>query len=381
MMKNKARKDAVLKDVSPKKGIQGKGTLGEALREQGVSRRSFMKFFASTASMMALPPAMIPIIAKAIEQARRPSVIWLSFQECTGCTESLTRASTSTLENLIFDAISLDYHHTLQAASGEQAEAAREAAMEENYGEYLLIVDGSIPMGNPGYSTIAGVSNIDMLTEAAKGAAAIIAVGTCSTFGGIPHADPNPTGAVSVGEIITDKPIINVPGCPPIPVVITGVLAHFLTFGELPELDHLGRPKAFYGKSIHDRCYRRPFYDKGLFAETFDDEGARKGWCLFKLGCKGPTTYNACATVKWNDGTSFPIEAGHPCLGCSEPDFWDGGGFYRALSLPTENIAQTIVYTAAGAAAAGLAVGALNRAKKKASNKAHIKITIEDLEQ
>ena len=376
MMKNKARKEALLKEETP-----GKGTLGEALREQGVSRRSFMKYFASTASMMALPSAMIPVIARAMEQARRPSVIWLSFQECTGCTESLTRANTSTLENLIFDAISLDYHHTLQAASGHQAEAAREAAMEENFGEYLLVVDGSIPMGNPGYSTIAGISNVDMLKEAAKGAAAIIAVGTCSTYGGIPHADPNPTGAVSVGEIIKDKPIINVPGCPPIPVVITGVLAHFLTFGELPELDHLGRPKAFYGKSIHDRCYRRPFYDKGLFAETFDDEGAKKGWCLFKLGCKGPTTYNACATTKWNDGTSFPIEAGHPCLGCSEPDFWDGGSFYRALSLPTENIAQTAVYTAAGAAVAGLAVGALNRAKKKASNKAHIKITIKDLEQ
>ncbi len=369
MMKDKARKDAVLKDVPRDMQTPVKGTLGEALREQGVSRRSFMKYFASTASMMALPPAMIPIIAKAMEQARRPSVIWLSFQECTGCTESLTRASTSTLENLIFDAISLDYHHTLQAASGEQAEAARETAMEENYGEYLLVVDGSIPMGNPGYSTIAGISNVDMLKDAAKGAAAIIAVGTCSTFGGIPHADPNPTGAVSVGEIIKDKPIINVPGCPPIPVVITGVLAHFLTFGELPELDHLGRPKAFYGQSIHDRCYRRPFYDKGLFAETFDDEGAKKGWCLFKLGCKGPTTYNACATTKWNNGTSFPIEAGHPCLGCSEPGFWDGGGFYRALSLPTENIAQTIVYTAAGATVAGLAVGALNRAKKKASNK------------
>jgi len=220
-------------------------------------------------------------------------------------------------------------------------------------------------MGNPGYSTIAGISNHDMLVDAAKGAAAIIAVGTCSTYGGIPHASPNPTGAVSVSDIIKDKPIVNVPGCPPIPVVITGVLAHYLTFGTLPELDHIGRPAAFYGNSIHDRCYRRPFYDKGKFAETFDDEGARKGWCLFKLGCKGPTTYNACATTKWNDGTSFPIEAGHPCLGCSEPDFWDGGGFYRALSMPTENIAKTAAYTATGAAVAGIALGALNRAKKK----------------
>jgi len=367
------------KDLSIKNAVPEKGTLGEALRSQGVSRRSFMKFCATTASMMALPPSMIPTIARALEKARRPSVIWLSFQECTGCTESLTRAHTSTIESLIFDSISLDYHHTLQAAAGSAAEAAREAAMEENFGSYLLVVDGSIPLANPGYSTIAGVSNLDMLTESAKGAAAIIAVGTCATYGGIPHANPNPTGAVSVKDIITDKPIINVPGCPPIPVVITGVLAHFLTFGSLPELDHIGRPKAFYGQSIHDRCYRRPFYDKGQFAETFDDEGAKKGWCLYKLGCKGPTTYNACATTKWNNGTSFPIESGHPCIGCSEPDFWDGGGFYKALSMPTENLSQTAVYAAAGAAAAGAVIGAMNRGKKNASNKIHIKTTIEDL--
>ena len=366
--------------IQPESGQLNK-TLGETLRSQGVSRRSFLKFCAATASMMALSPAMIPRIAHALESARRPSVIWLSFQECTGCTESLTRAHTPTVESLIFDSISLDYHHTLQAAAGHGAEEAREAAMEENFGKYLLVVDGSIPMDNPGYSTIAGISNYDMLMESAKGAAAIIAVGTCATYGGIPHANPNPTGAVSVGDLIKDKPIINVPGCPPIPVVITGVLSHFLTFGTIPELDHIGRPKVFYGQSIHDRCYRRPFYDKGLFAETFDDEGARKGWCLYKLGCKGPTTYNACATTKWNDGTSFPIEAGHPCLGCSEPDFWDGGGFYKALSMPTENITETAIYTAAGAVAAGVALGAMNRGKKNKAAAAHDKTTIDDLEK
>lgn len=356
-------------------------TLGEALRSQGVSRRSFLKFCAATASMMALPPSMIPTIANALEKARRPSVIWLSFQECTGCTESLTRAHTATIESLIFDSISLDYHHTLQAAAGHAAEAAREAAMEENDGQYLLVVDGSIPLGNPGYSTIAGISNYDMLMDTAKGAAAIISVGTCAAFGGIPHAKPNPTGAVSVGDIIKDKPIINVPGCPPIPVVITGVLTHFLTFGAIPDLDDLGRPKTFFGQSIHDRCYRRPFYDKGLFAETFDDEGARLGWCLYKLGCKGPTTYNACATTKWNGGVSFPIESGHPCLGCSEPDFWDGGGFYKAISMPTENITKTAIYSAAAGVAAGVAIGATGRMKKAGAGKAHQKVTIDDLEK
>jgi len=341
--------------------------LGDYLRMQGVSRRGFLKYCSATASLMALPPAAAAQVADALATARRPSVIWLSFQECTGCTESLTRSHAPTVESLIFDAISLDYHHTLQAASGEAAEAARHAAMEENHGQYLLVVDGSIPTGNPGYSTIAGISNLEMLEETAAGAAAVIAVGTCAAFGGIPQAAPNPTGAVSVSDIITDKPIINVSGCPPIPVVITGVLAHYLTFGTIPELDPLGRPAAFYGQTIHDRCYRRPFYERGQFAQTFDDEGARKGWCLYEVGCKGPTTYNACATLKWNEGTSFPIGAGHGCIGCSEPGFWDHGSFYQPISAGLWGSRDALL----GAAAAGAALGigsalAARRRQKKA---------------
>lgn len=342
-------------------------TLGEYLRLQGVSRRGFLKYCSATASIMALPPSAAGLVADALATARRTSVIWLSFQECTGCTESLTRSHAPTVESLIFDAISLDYHHTLQAAAGTGAEDARKAAMEENAGKYLLVVDGSIPIGNPAFSTIAGVSNLAMLKETAANAAAIVAVGTCAAFGGLPNADPNPTGAVSVSEIITDKPIINVSGCPPIPVVITGVLAHYLTFGTIPELDALGRPVAFFGQNIHDRCYRRPFYERGQFAETFDDEGARKGWCLYKLGCKGPTTYNACATLKWNEGTSFPIQSGHGCIGCSEPDFWDKGGFYNPISAGMWGSRDALL----GAAAAGAALGigsalAARRRQKKA---------------
>ena len=339
--------------------------LGEYLRTQGVSRRGFLKFCSATASLMALPPSAVAQVAEALATARRPSVIWLSFQECTGCTESLTRSHAPTIESLIFDAISLDYHHTLQAAAGHGAEAAREAAQEENKGEYILVVDGSIPVGNPAYSTIAGISNLDMLKDSAKDCFAIVAVGTCAAFGGIPNARPNPTGAVSVSEIITDKPIINVSGCPPIPVVITGVLAHFLTFGSIPELDALGRPAAFFGQNIHDRCYRRPFYERGEFAETFDDEGARNGWCLYKLGCKGPTTYNACATVKWNQGMGFPIQAGHGCIGCSEPNFWDKGGFYDALSIGDWGTREALLGAAAAGAAVGIGSALAARAKKK----------------
>lgn len=340
-------------------------TLGDYLAAQGLSRRGFLKFCSATASLMALPPTAVGRVAEALAAARRPSVIWLSFQECTGCTESLTRSHAPSLESLIFDAISLDYHHTLQVAAGTAAEEAREAAMQASRGEYLLVVDGSIPMGNPGYSTIAGISNVDMLRESARDAAAIIAVGTCAAFGGIPHANPNPTGAVAVSDIVTDKPIVNISGCPPIPVVITGVLAQYLTFGKIPELDHLGRPAAFFGQSIHDRCYRRPFYERGQFARSFDDEGARKGWCLYELGCKGPTTYNACATVKWNGGTSFPIGSGHGCLGCSEPDFWDKGSFYTPIAAGLWGSREALIGAAAAGAALGVGSALAARARKK----------------
>ena len=355
--------------------------IGSALREAGISRRDFLGFCATLAAAYALPAASVGAIAAALEKAPRASVIWLSFQECTGCTESLTRSHAPTIEGLILEQISLDYHHTLQAAAGEAAEQARMEAMRANAGKYLLIVDGSVPLGNAGYSTIAGVSNVDMLKEVAQGAAAVIAVGTCAAYGGIPAAQPNPTGAVPVSRLITDKPVVNVPGCPPIPVVITGVLAHFLTFGGLPELDDQGRPKIFYGESIHDRCYRRPFYDQGKFAETFDDEGARRGWCLFKLGCKGPVTYNACATTKWNNGVSFPIQSGHGCLGCSQPGFWDMGPFYKALSMPTANVEKAAGIAAAAGVAAGAAMAVANRGKKAAAKAAHAPVTVEDLEQ
>jgi hydrogenase small subunit len=240
-------------------------------------------------------------------------VIWLSFQECTGCTESLTRSFSPTVENLILDVISLDYHHTLQAAAGDAAEHAREQAMHANEGKYLVVVDGSLPGpdANPATPPSPASATCEMLKDTVAGAAAVVAVGTCAAFGGLPKADPNPSGAVAVQDMVKDKPVINVSGCPPMPMVITGVLAQYLTFGKLPELDEYNRPLAFFGQSIHDRCYRRPFYDKGLFAETFDDEGAKKGWCLYRLGCKGPMTYNACATMKWNGGVSWPVESGH----------------------------------------------------------------------
>src|SRR5487761_2139419 len=355
------------------KRMSRRETIGELLVQRGISRRALLKYSARLAALMALPPTAAEALADALAAARRQSVIWLSFQECTGCTESLTRSFNPTIEDMIFNLISLDYHETLQAVSGAAAEEARLTSMRENKGKYVLVVDGSVSTKDGGvYSTNAGKTNLQVLRETAEHALALISVGACAAFGGIPHAHPNPTGAVPVSEIITDKPVINIPGCPPIPEAMAGTIAYLVTFGKLPDLDHLNRPKSIFGDTIHDRCYRRPFYDKGLFAKSFDDEGARKGWCLYEVGCKGPVTYNACATLKWNGGVSFPIQSGHGCLGCSEPDFWDKGGFYRPLSSNTGSPAAVV----GGAAAAGIGIGVasavlVRRHKRDATKEPH----------
>ena len=294
-------------------------TLGEMLAERGVSRRSFLKFASYTASILALPPTAATAIAEGLAKARRQSVIWLSFQECTGCTESITRASSPSIEDLIFDFISLDYHHTLQNASGHLAELAREQAMEENKGEYLVIVDGSVPLKDDGvYSTIAGMTNLQMLQDTVRNAKAVISVGSCAAFGGIPGANPNPTGAVAIDEIITDKPVINIAGCPPIPEVITASLVYTLANGAPPPVDGQGRPLFAYGRTIHEHCPRRAQFDAGRFAREFGDEGHRLGYCLFALGCKGPETYANCSTLHFNETPDlWPIGIGAPCFGCT----------------------------------------------------------------
>lgn len=339
-------------------------TYYESIIKQGYSRRDFLKFATYITAYMGLETSMIGQVVKALETTYRVPVIWEHFQECTCCSESFIRSDHPIVADIILDKISLDYTLTLMAASGHQAEAAKQATMEKYKGEYILCVEGSVPLGDDGnYCCIAGRSAKDILLESAAGAKAIIAWGSCASNGCVQAAYPNPTEATPIHKIIKNKPIIRVPGCPPIGEVMAGVIVHLVSFGRLPELDGLGRPKAFYSKRVHDSCYRRPYYDAGLFTESFDDENAKKGYCLYKVGCRGPMTYNACGTIKWNNGVSYPIQSGHGCIGCSEEDFWDNGPFYERLTglhgFGIESSADTIGMVAAGALAGGLAVHAV----------------------
>ena len=296
----------------------------------GITRREFMKFCAGITATMGLPAAMSMRIAEAATSPQRPPVIWISAQECTGCTESLLRSTHPTLEQLILESISLDYHETLNAGAGHQAEAAKYASMEANKGKYILVVDGSIPTKDGGiYCKVANKTILQHVEEGAAGAAAIIAIGSCASWGGIPSSGPNPTGAKAVHEIIKDKPIVNIPGCPPNPYNFLATVLHFLAFGRLPELDDKARPKFAYGRLIHENCERRPHFDAGRFAIEFGDEGHRRGWCLYKLGCKGPETYANCPAVLFGDvgPGSWPVGTGHPCFGCTE----QGIGFNKPI--------------------------------------------------
>ena len=374
-------------------------TLEDAVEDVGqrleMPRREFLQFCATLAVTMGLPAGAEAAVAEAIAAAKRPSVIWLHFQECTGCSESLLRAEHPTLDKLILDVISLDYHETLMAAAGHQAEAARKDAMAANKGKYVLVVEGAIPTKQNGiYCKIGGQTAIDMVKECAADAAAVIAIGSCASWGGMPStipsirgADSSPSGSAGVAEIL-GKPVVTIPGCPPNPYHFLATAVHFLTFGSLPEVDQLGRPKFAYGRIIHEHCERRAHFDAGRFAHEFGDEGHRKGYCLYKLGCKGPETYANCSTIGFGDvgESNWPVACGHPCIGCTEK----GIGFtkpihataqLRGMSPPasypriveqqgkTGFAGAAALAAIAGAAAGGAAMLAKNLGKQDAEQK------------
>jgi hydrogenase small subunit len=301
----------------PSEAIQ---TTEPATFRNGVDRRTFLKVVAQAAAAIGLSGTMAAKFISAVEKGARPSVIWLHFQECTGCTESLLRTSHPGLAEVLFDLISLDYHETLMAAAGHQAEEALEAAIKKNAGKFILVVEGAVPTKENGiYMQIANKTGVDMLKHVAKSAGAIVAIGSCASWGGIPSADPNPTGARGIGEILPDKVIVTLPGCPANPYILLGTLLQYVALGKLPELDELGRPKFAYGRTIHEHCPRRAHFDAGRFAEEFGDEGHRLGYCLYKLGCKGPSTHASCSVLHFCEVVdAWPIGLGHPCFGCTE---------------------------------------------------------------
>lgn len=307
--------------------------LSEALKLRGVSRRKFIEFCGTMVATLALPPRYLAQVVEAVGKSKKPVLVWMEFQDCAGNTESILRASHPTVLEVVLDLLSWEYHETIMAGAGKQAEAALQRVVKQEKGKYLAVVEGAIPLADGGvYCTVAGRTALDLAREVCGNAAASIAVGACAWDGGLVAAKPNPTGAVGLEEAVPGVKIVNMPGCPQNPVNTVAVLVHYLTFGELPATDQYHRPLFAYGRLIHDQCERRAHYDAGRYVEEWGDEGHRKGWCLYKMGCKGPQGTFNCPNARWNDQTSWPVKAGHGCLACASYRFWDTKSpFYERL--------------------------------------------------
>ncbi|RLG59629.1 MAG: NiFe hydrogenase [Candidatus Hydrothermarchaeota archaeon] len=310
-------------------------------------------------------------------------ICWLNGAECAGCTISFAQAVEPDLISILTEItvgtsglpIALpDYAEVIHPASGSLAEELKEEVWKKAAMK-ILVVEGAVQ--NEGYCTVGVDENgnpkdfRDHVLDAAKVADAIVAVGQCATFGGIPSGSPNPTGAMGVREFLKkqgiNKTVINLPCCPAHPDHIVITLAAVM-IGAIPELDKYGRPKVFFGKNMHDElCPYRPYYDRGIFKTTPGGEG-----CRFKMGCKGPVTWTDCALRKWNNHVSFCNET-NICLGCAEPGWPDKfSPFYKEvtelpklLGMSAKSLGEGLVVASAGITAVHLAKRALTKGKKE----------------
>ena len=278
---------------------------------------------------LALPSDFAPLAQRVFELAPRTKVVWLHLAECTGCSESFLRSVYPNLAELLLDFVDLTYHETLMISTGWQAEVSLEELLASN-DEFILAVEGGVAALDTHFLTIGAkaTSGFELLQQAASKAKAVFAMGTCSCYGGIQAANPNPTRCAGISEVISQK-VVQVPGCPPSDINIVANLAFYALFQTLPNLDANNRPKWAYGKCLHDMCERKAKFESGIFAQKFDDELAKSGACLFKVGCKGPYAFSNCPKTKFNDKISWSIQAGHGCIACCEPNFWDDFGVYE----------------------------------------------------
>jgi hydrogenase small subunit len=291
----------------------------------GLTRRRFLQLSAGSAAAAGVSSLWGPELANALldpEKGNAP-VIWLQGQSCAGCSVSLLNATHPDIADTLLDVINLQYHPNISATQGNLVVEVLERAEKELAGKFYLVMEGDIPTKDEGLYCTVGEKNgkpitiLEWVERLGGAAAAVIAVGACATFGGIPAAPPNPTGAKGVKEVIPGATVINIPGCPIHPDDVIGTIAHILLFG-VPELDELGRPVFLFGtdKLIHDNCERRAHFDEGKFATSFSDPG-----CLYELGCRGPVTYSPCPIRRWNSGVNWCIGAGAPCIGCFAPEY------------------------------------------------------------
>lgn len=300
--------------------------LESAMDSLDIAKHEVNSWVSMITANMKLHPNFEEVVEKGVKALNKVPIIWLELADCSGNSEAFIKSTNPAIEDLIFDYISLDYHELLMSASGDQSESVLDDIIKNQKGEYVLIVEGAVPLAMDGkFLRIGrhGETGVELLKRCAKDAALVLAVGSCAFDGGVVAAAPNPTGAVGVAEALERDDVINISGCPTNPTNIVGTLLSYIMFEELPALDEFNRPLWAYQGRIHDNCERRGHFELGEFVQEWGDEGAKKAWCLFEMGCKGPYANANCSTMKFNAGVSWPVQAGHGCMGCVEQGFFD----------------------------------------------------------
>lgn len=286
------------------------------------SRREVLKLGALLAAGLGLDSTYAAVFADGFQKIAtgQTKILWLQGMSCSGCSMSFLNSNEPNVADVITTMISLVYHSTLSAAQG--AEAMRVIDQMLNSNDFVLVLEGSVPAGMPEACTMGGRTLESILIPAIKNAKAIVAVGTCATFGGIPAAEGNPTGSVGMKDFMQSKGLtyqnrlVNCPSCPVHPESVWGTLAYVVAKG-YPEVNpKLLTPMMFYAHSVHDECPRYHYWEKEQFAARFGDEG-----CLFKLGCLGPLSHTRCPRRQWNGGVNWCIRAAAPCVGCTSESF------------------------------------------------------------
>jgi hydrogenase small subunit len=277
-------------------------------------------------------------------------VFWLAGMSCDGCTISVAGATNPSVESLLAGAVPalpkmLLHHPVLSVEAGHEFVRNFELAWQGKLADpYVVVYEGSIAderiaAKTGGYWAALGVEKVngqnrpvptaEWLTRLAPGAAAVIAIGTCATWGGVPAAYGNVTGAMSVMDFLGAEyrsafglPVINVPGCAPIGDNFMETVAAILLFlqglGPLPEFDELGRPAWLFRETVHRGCTRAGFYEEGTFAKEYGDKE-----CLVAIGCWGPVVN--CNMVERGaiNHMGGCMKAGGVCIGCTMPGFPD----------------------------------------------------------
>ena len=345
-----------------------------------MKRRDFLKLAATTGISIALSqlkPTVLEVLAQAKDYVH---ICWLNGAGCTGCSISFAQAADPDIVELLCSItvgnsglpIALpDWMYVIHPAAGTLGvDLIEEWIAHRGPGPKIMVVEGAVQ--NPGFCETGERDFRDWVKDCAAAADYIVAFGSCAAYGGIPHAKGNATGAMGVQDFLRQvgmgekaKTVINLPRCPGHPDSLILTLASLIV-GVVPKLDKYNRPLMFYGRNMHEElCPYRPFYDRGIFAEF----GQSEQGCRFKIGCKGPIAWTDCALRKWNNGVTYCVEVGAPCIGCSEPDFPDGdtAPFFKELpTLPT--ILGIPVETWGKAFAGAAAIGAgIHLAKKIAT--------------